>query len=76
MAANESFRRSASRTRTNWRLTISAPPKLADFMPVTRPDNVRRFDESMAAWTRELEGNIRKTFEQGLGNTLDEPTPG
>ena len=71
---SESFRRAASRTRTNWRLTISPPPKLADYYPLTNPANVRRYDEANQAWVRELEGNLRRTIEHGLGNTKDDPT--
>jgi hypothetical protein len=72
--ANESFRRAANRTRSNWRLTIGQPPKLSDHYPLTNPANVRRFDDAMAQWTRQLEGDLRRTIEQALGNTRDEPT--
>lgn len=74
MAATESFRRASNRTRSNWRLTISQPPKLADHYPLTNPANVRRFDESMANWVRQTEGDLRRTIEQALGNTRDDPT--
>lgn len=72
--SNESFRRSANRIRSNWRLTIGQHPRIADFQPIQNPLNQRKYDEAVANWVRELEGNLRRTIEQATGNTRDEPT--